>query len=176
MKAKRRPRLSNERKVYYPNPALRAVTTAIALVLAAAAIGFAYYSTLSFISTLFCTLPIGLFFFMVLTYLSYTGRKTYLVLTPSGVEYHSALLTIRTPWSNVERIVEDALTPRLVLREPAQLERNEESALQRRWADQSAGRAIPLRMFGYSRQSQLGQDLQRFAPNLFQPTERSPST
>jgi len=174
MKTKQRARPSNERKVYRPSAGLRVVTTIVALLLLAGAVWFAFISTRSWVSTTFCALPIGLFFVLVLTYLSYTARRTSLVLTPHGIEYHNPNLALRTSWSNVERIVEDALAPRLLLREPVLVERSA-GAGRRGPTGQAVGQVIPLRLFGYSRQSALGQDLRRFAPFLFASTERSPS-
>lgn len=166
---------SRERKVYRPSASLRRTTIVVILVLGAAAIGFAYVSTRSLLSTAFCALPIGLFFVLVVTYLSYLARRTSLVLAPHGLEYHTPNLTLRTTWENVAQIIEDPITPRLVLRQPAPVEQRRSLAPDRAGGQAIAGKAIPLRLFGYSRRSALGLDLQHYAPYLFTTPERSPS-
>lgn len=176
MGAKARPRRAQaarqpNRTVYRPSAALRGVALGLMLLLGAAALGFAYVSTRSLVSTTFCALPIGLFFLVALSYLSYLARRTSLVLSADGLEYHTPNFSLRTGWENVAQLVDDPLTPRLVLREPVPIESHTPAA--RHAESTSGGRAIPLRMFGYARSSALGRDLARHAPHLFQPAERS---
>ena len=162
------------RSVYQASAALNRVTVALVLILGIAAIAFAYFSTNSLISTAFCALPIGIFIALVFSYMVYAVRHTYLVLAPDGVEYHTANVAIRTPWENIERVIEDPFAPRLVLRDPQPVEPLTKAVRDRTWSRTPSGRAIPLRLFGYSRSSELHRDLQRYAPYLFQPAERSP--
>ncbi len=176
MGAKARPRRAQaarqpNRTMYRPSAALRGVALGLMLLLGAAALGFAYVSTRSLVSTTFCALPIGLFFLVALSYLSYLARRTSLVLSADGLEYHTPNFSLRTGWENVAQLVDDPLTPRLVLREPVPIESHTPAA--RHAESTSGGRAIPLRMFGYARSSALGRDLARHAPHLFQPAERS---
>jgi hypothetical protein len=178
MGAKARPRRAQParqsiRTVYRPSAALRSVALGLMLLLGVAALGFAYVSTRSLVSTAFCALPIGLFFLVALSYLSYLARRTSLVLSAEGLEYHTPNLSLRTSWDNVAQLVDDPLTPRLVLREPAPVESHTPAV--RRAEASGGGRAIPLRMFGYTRSSALGRDLARRAPHLFQSAERSPT-
>jgi hypothetical protein len=101
--------------------------------------------------------------------------QTYLVVSPSGLVYHTAGLTIQTPWHNVESLLDEHLLPRLLLRQPSAVE-------MRIWAtmlapgrarhDPPADRLIPLFFFQFSRRSQLGQQLQRYAPRLFEWAEQ----
>lgn len=162
------------RKVYHPSKALRTATLIVMVVLSVAALAFAFISTRSLISTAFCALPIGIFIALVFSYMVYAVRHTYLVLAPDGVEYHTANVAIRTPWENIERVIEDPFAPRLVLRDPQPVEPLTKAVRDRTWSRTPSGRAIPLRLFGYSRSSELHRDLQRYAPYLFQPAERSP--
>ena len=162
-----------ERTVYRPSAALRNVTLGLILILGVAAIWFAYISTRSVLSTVFCALPIGLFFLVVLSYFFYLSRKTTLVLAADGLEYNTPNLSIRTSWANVAKLIDDPLTPRLVLHQPVTVDAH--TAAARPLAPSAGGRAIPLRMFGYARGSALGRDLARRAPHLFASAERSPS-
>ncbi len=155
------------RTVYQASAALNRVTIVLVLILGAAAIVFAYISTNSLISTAFCALPIGLFFLVVLSYLWYTARHTSLMLSADGIEYRSARLTVRSSWENVERLDGLPLSPRLLLRRPVPIE--QQASRRELLPDQSAGgRAIPLRLFGFARESALGRDLARYAPHLFE--------
>lgn len=154
------------RSVYQASAALNRVTVALVLILSAAAIAFAYFSTNSLISTVFCALPIGLFFLVVLSYLWYTARHTALTLSADGIEYRSARLTVRSSWENIERLDGMPFSPRLLLRRPVPIE--QQAGRRELLPDQSAGgRAIPLRLFGFARDSALGRDLARYAPHLF---------
>jgi hypothetical protein len=113
-------------------------------------------------------------FLLVLCYCFYAYRafgQTYLAVSLSGLEYHTAGLTIQTPWHNIECLLDEHLLPRLLLRQPSAVE-------MRIWATMLApGRArydppvdllIPLFFFQFSRRSALGQQLQLYAPRLFE--------
>lgn len=163
-----------DRKTYRPSAALRSVALVVMLVLGALAIAFAYFSTRSLLSTAFCALPIALFFLLAISYVSYLARRTSLVLAPDGLEYHTPNLTLRTAWDNVERLVDEPLAPRLVLRRPVLPDLHTRTARARVAERPAAGRVVPLRLFGYARGSQLAQDLRRYAPHLFASPERSP--
>jgi hypothetical protein len=123
---------------------------------------------------IFCfTLPL----LLVLCYCFYAYRafgQTYLAVSPSGLVYHTAGLTIQTPWHNIECLLDEHLLPRLLLSKPSAME-------MRIWAtllapgraryDPPADLLIPLFFFQFSRRSQLGQQLQRYAPHLFERAE-----
>jgi len=119
-------------------------------------------------------LPLLLF----LCYCFYTYRafgQTYLAVSSSGLEYHTAGLTIQTPWHNIERLLDEHPSPRLLLRQPSAVEL-------RIWAmmlapgrarhDPPADRLIPLFFFQFSRHSELGQQIQRYAPRLFEQADQ----
>ncbi|MFN8500802.1 hypothetical protein [Kouleothrix sp.] len=163
-----------ERHTYRPSAALRGVALSLIVLFGALAVVFAYFSTRSLLSTVFCALPIVLFFLLAVSYISYLARRTSLVLAASGLEYHTPNLSLRTSWENVERLVDEPLAPRLVLSRPANVDLHTRSARVRAGDGPAAGRAVPLRLFGYTRGSQLDQDLRRFAPHLFASPERSP--
>ncbi len=93
-----------ERHTYRPSAALRGVALSLIVLFGALAVVFAYFSTRSLLSTVFCALPIVLFFLLAVSYISYLARRTSLVLAASGLEYHTPNLSLRTSWENVERL------------------------------------------------------------------------
>jgi hypothetical protein len=98
-------------------------------------------------------------------------EQTYLALSPSGLVYHTAGLTIQTPWHNVECLLDEHLLPRLLLRQPSAVELQIWATMLapgRARHDPPADRLIPLFFFQFSRRSQLGLQLQRYAPRLFE--------
>jgi hypothetical protein len=120
---------------------------------------------------MFCfTLPCLLVLFY--TYYAYrTFRQTYLAVSPSGLEYHTAGLTIQTPWHNIDRLLDEHLSPRLLLKQPSAVEMRMWAtmlALGRARHDPPADLLIPLFFFQFSRHSELGQQIQRHAPRLFE--------
>jgi hypothetical protein len=111
---------------------------------------------------------------LLLSYSVYAYRafgETYLAVSASGLEYHTAGLTIQTPWHNIDRLLDEHLSPRLLLRQPSAVE-------MRGWAamlapgrvrhDPPADLLIPIFFFQFSRHSELGQQLQHYAPGLFE--------
>jgi hypothetical protein len=113
-----------------------------------------------------------LLFFVGYCFYAYRAYgQTYLTVSSSGLEYHTVGLTIQTPWHNIERLLDEHLMPRLLLRQPAAVEMRIWTTLLapgRARHDPPADLLIPLFFFQFSRHSELGQQLQRYAPRLFE--------
>jgi hypothetical protein len=95
-------------------------------------------------------------------------KNTTLKVTAKEFIYQTAGLTIRSPWSNVERI-EERDEARLVLRHRAAVKMSVWIRLQRftTSAYWNVDRWVPLTPFGWSKSSTLYDRLQEVAPHLF---------
>jgi hypothetical protein len=116
---------SEETTIYRPNsiaPFFTVVMIAfIALPVIVVVGGLAIRSGQVYLAMLCFTLP----FLLVLFYTFYAHhafRQMYLAVSPSGLEYHTAGLTIQTPWQNIERLLDEHLSPRLLLKQPSAVE------------------------------------------------------
>lgn len=98
----------------------------------------------------------------------YATFKVRLITSPEGIEYHQLGYTLRSSWSNISHVGRAAKgftkIEGLILHEPGQLTTN---WLSRAQNAEAAARGIPLSIFTSNwANSELGKDLQQYAPNL----------
>jgi hypothetical protein len=95
-------------------------------------------------------------------------KNTTLKVTANELIYQTAGLTIRSPWSNVERI-EERYEAKLVLRNRAAVRMSVWIRFQRFTTSSywNVDRRVPLTPFGWSKSSTLYRQLQEVAPHLF---------
>ena len=126
----------------------------------------------SYVERFWCWLalyvPIILFGFAYRQLLKTFSRQTYLRVTPEELEYYTPGLRIRTPWANIAKIDNGiAILCEADIREIqfwAWFWSVSASLRSRR--DPAIAQMIPLRLFGWTKSSQVVHDLQRYAPHL----------
>lgn len=112
---------------------------------------------------------LGFLQFLVAWLYAITLKSTRLVFTPENIEFHSPGLALTTSWSNLERIhTRSPLIPvarfdSLVLRDAAL----QQTAWWFRLFRTHPERQIPLSMFPNWRVSEIGEEIRRYAPQLF---------
>jgi hypothetical protein len=165
---------SEEPTIYRPTsiaPFFTVVTIAFIMLPVIVVVGGLSIRSGHIYTALLCFIP-PLLLLLLYCFYAYRGfGQTYLAVSPAGLEYHTYGLTIQTPWHNIERLLDEHLMPRLLLKQPSAVET-------RRWAmmfapgrsrnDPPADRVIPLFFFQFSRRSELGQHIRRYAPHLFE--------
>lgn len=105
----------------------------------------------------FIPLVIGLFLFIM--------SRTRIVTSPRGVEFYQFGFRAETPWSNVTRI--GLPPPGAGGAEAIYLQRPVLQEFEFITAIKLPLNLIPLYQFDYSVESELGQELRRYKPNLF---------
>jgi hypothetical protein len=92
-----------------------------------------------------------------------------LVLTPEQLEFYSPGLALRTPWENIARIGRMSIRGKpakydsLVLRVSA----TQRTAWWFKLLRKDPEREIPLSMFSNWKTTELGQEIKKYAPQLF---------
>lgn len=165
---------SEETIMYRPTsiaPFFTVVTVAfIAIPVIAVVGGLSIRSGHIYAAMLCCTPPLLLL--LLYCFYAYHGfGQTYLAVSATGLEYHTYGLTIQTPWHNIDRLLDEHLMPRLLLKQPSAVETRmwfKLFAPGRARYDPPADRVIPLFFFQFSRHSALGQHIQHYAPHLFE--------
>jgi hypothetical protein len=165
---------SEDTTIYRPTsmaPFFTVVTVAFIMIPVIVVVGGLSIRSGHFYTALLCfVLPL----LLIILYCFYAYRgfgQTYLAVSPTGLEYHTFGLTIQTPWHNIDRLLDEHLMPRLLLKQP--------SAVATLWwatmlapgrarSDPPADRVIPLFFFQFSGHSDLGQHIRRYAPHLFE--------
>jgi hypothetical protein len=97
-------------------------------------------------------------------------RQTYLRVTPEELEYYTPGLRIRTPWANIAKIDNGIAILRQADMREVQLWAWfwSVSATLRGRRDPAITQMIPLRLFGWTKSSQVVHHIQRYAPHLGQ--------
>lgn len=155
MKPENTPNASSQQKVYYRSNRNTIIVIAVFLIIIA--LTFEVPLIAQFIT--FCAAAL----------LVYSAVQIKLVTSPEGIAYYQVGYSVSTTWDNLARI-EDIPAGRitvegLILHEPA--------LYVDKWLSgakyiQSRGQLIPLSFFGRDwLNSELGDDLKRYAPHLF---------
>lgn len=96
-------------------------------------------------------------------------RSAKLVVSPEGIEHHTLGMTFSTSWSNVQALREGRWEVTLVLTRPAHSTYGKIfTYLPGDKVRRLNNRTIPLSNYGWSSSSQLREDIQKYAPHLFQ--------
>ncbi len=115
---------------------------------------------------------VALFLCASLYYLAVTltwVRSAKLVVSPDGIEHHTLGMTFYTSWSNVQALWEGRWEATLVLAQPAHSTYGKLfTYLPGDKVRKLNNRTIPLSNYGWSVSSQLREDIQKYAPRLFQ--------
>ena len=102
-----------------------------------------------------------------MTYLE--AKQVHIITSVDGITYYSPGLEVRSPWENVDKIRSMSILfgrrklDFLLLLQPAEQKSNWWFRLWRGKPDNE----IPLSMFGNWRESELGQEIMKYAPHLF---------
>jgi len=101
--------------------------------------------------------------------MAYSAIQIRLVISPEGIEYYQVGYSVRTTWNNLARIGEipagRIMVEGLILYEPALFVDTWLSGVK---YIQTRGQLIPLSLFKRDwLNSELGQDIKKYAPHLF---------
>jgi hypothetical protein len=114
-------------------------------------------------------LPYIIFFLLAGIFLVARAIRTRLALSAEGIAYHTVWYQVRTTWDNIERIGTVGQREALLLRQPVPVQGHGWLALFVRHTIS----AIPPAAFGQTTgDDPLAQDLKRYLPHLFAPTDR----
>lgn len=107
--------------------------------------------------------------FCLAALMAYSAFQIRLVISPEGIEYHQVGYNVRTTWNNLARIEKiragRIMVDGLTLYEPALYVDKWLSGIK---YIQTRGQVIPLSLFKHDwLDSELGQDIKKYAPHLF---------